>query len=367
MPGLVISLATVLTAVAMIYSIMILMRRKIQVPFAILLPFIAYIVYIMTKSNITFAVLCFALLINILAMSTKIVNERLLRQIVETISVIAAICVMAQQVIHIATGVHIPLFIGNLFIGELKEQYSVALTTAVIDGLYRPSAFFLEPSHFAQYCIIGLGSCLFSEHSNIKKAVLISLGVFATTSGMGFVVTIAMWGWWYITRKKISIGKIIMLAVISLVALFILNHISFTQSIISRITADPDSGDYNAIYGRLWWWDTYFGDFSFSAFMSGFGLDNQPEDAYFTGFMKQLFCYGIIGTSLLLFFLLQLLIKSNNLGKACIAIYILLFFFADLTGYVSLLFYIGTFITFYLARKEGNEYQAHLILKKKDE
>ncbi len=348
MPGMAISLATVLTALAMIYAAISLIRRKIKISFLILQPFLVYLFYIVTKSSLSFILLCVALMIHVLAIGTGIVNEKRLRRIIETISVIAAVSVIMQQLIHITTGIHIPLYIGSLFIGEMKEQYSVALTTSVIDGLYRPSAFFLEPAHFTQYCIIGLGTTLFAERPDFKKAALISFGIFATTSGMGLVSTFIMWGWWYVTRYKMSIGKMILLLISAVVLVFILNNISFTHNIISRITADPDSGDYNAIYGRIWWWDTYFGDFSLSAFMFGFGMDSLPEDAYFTGFMKQLYCYGIIGTTLLILFLILLLIKSNNLGRACIIIYTLLFFFADLTGYVDLLFYFGTFLTFYV-------------------
>lgn len=354
MPGMAMSLATVLTALAMIYALIALMKKKLMISFFILLPFLAYLVYIMTKSNLSFALLCVALMVHVFAIGSGIVNERLLRRIIETISTIAAVCVLLQQMIHITTGTHIPLYIGSLFIGELKEQYSVALTTSVVDGLYRPSAFFLEPAHFTQYCIIGLGSCLFSERPDFRKSFFISLGIFATTSGMGLVSTFAMWVWWYVTKHRISAGKIVILLLALAVIYIVLDHISFTHNIISRFTADPDSGDYNAIYGRIWWWDTYFGDFSLSAFMFGFGLDSLPEDAYFTGFMKQLYCYGVIGTTLLVCFLIQLLIKSSNLGRACIIIYIILFFFADITGYVSLLFYTGTFLTLYVANVANN-------------
>ena len=352
-PGTSLAMATVLTFLGLIFATMSLLKRKIRVPFSIIFPLILYFFYVTTRSTWQFTVLIIAVFIHILAITTGVVDERLFRKIIERVAVIAAICVFIQQLLNIGFGMKIPFVIGDLFIETVKEQYWKLLSGEGASNMYRPCAFFLEPSHYSQYCILGLGSCLFSNQPNLRKALVISLGILMCTSGMGLVATIAMWGIWKFTQTSLgSLGiifkKSIIVVLLLVISVFILDQISFTHNIISRLTADPESGDYNAINGRLWWWDAIFGNLGISDIIWGFGMENLPEDAYLTGFMKQLYCYGIIGCSFLFFFLINLIFRTSLLGKACTAIYTGLLFFADLTGYVSLLFYIGTFLILYM-------------------
>lgn len=171
---------------------------------------------------------------------------------------------------------------------------------------------------------------------------------------MGFVSVFAIWGVWALSRQKTKKNFIRSLPVI-LIALFLvfflLDNISFTHNIINRFTS-TSGDDYNAINGRLFWWDTYFGDFNISDFLTGFGLDNLPDGVYFTGFMKLLYCYGLIGTTLLLLFLGMLIIKADIFVKVCTSLYTGLLFFADLTYYHNLIFYIGVYLALYIFNKE---------------
>ena len=358
LPGTSLALATALTLVMMIYAVVSILTRKRKVNFAILLPFIMYLLYIMTKSTLLFSILCIAIMIHILAISTGVINKRYLCKFIEGISVVAAICVIIQQIVHILTKVHIPLYISSLLAEGLQEQYKIALTTGTPKIFYRPSAFFLEPAHFTQYCMIGLGSCLFSQVETKWKPLLISAGILATTSGMGIVAVAAMWIWWGLVRRKnlakgsllLRIVGIIVLVIISFV---ILDNISLTHNTISRIIADPEV-ENNAIIGRTFWWETYFGNMDFYQYLTGFGLENLPEGHYFTGFMKQLYCYGIIGTTLLFIFLIIIIVISDNLGKICCSLYTGLIFFSELTGYFWLIFYVGFFVVFYISKRVGD-------------
>ncbi len=354
-PGTELRLPTLLTVVAMVSSLLQLARRKLEISISLLIPFFLYLVYVMTLSSIQLAFLCGAVIIIITAICTGNVNVPFLRRILENVAIIAAVCVIIQQFVHILLGMHISLLIGQFLADDIAKQYAYLMTTGIdVNGMYRPSAFFLEPSHYSQYCTIGLGSCLFSMHPKCKKAIMISLGIIASTSGMGFVSVLAIWGTWGALRHKSGnrIIRNIPLIIVSLfLVIFLLDNISFTHSIISRFTtSDVDS---NAIDGRLFWWDTYFGNFSLSEFLRGYGLDSLPEGVYFTGFMKQLYCYGVIGVSLLLLFLIFLVIKSDLYGKICVILYIGLLFLADLTNYNSLLFYIGVYLAFIVASKRG--------------
>lgn len=366
-PGTGLRLPTILTAIAFFYCILQLPKRKLNISVGILIPFFLYLVYVMTKSTIQMAFFNGSVIIIISTICTGIINVQRLRNIIEMIAALAAICVILQQFVHIIVGIHIPLILGSFMAEDLLVPYGFLLTTGIgIEGIYRPSAFFLEPAHFSQYCIIGLGSCLFTQFPNFKRAILISFGVLACTSGMGFVSVFAMWLWWLLTRnssKKEILRKVPFLILGAFIAFFILDNISFTHGIISRFMPNSDS-DYNAINGRLFWWDTFFGDFSVSGFLWGFGWNNLPEDVYFTGFMKILFCYGVVGVFLFFIFLIILILKSDYLGMACVALYSGLLFFADLTYYHNLLFYIGTFLVFYLEKK-NQVYESKIIDERK--
>ena len=285
------SLTTILVAVGVVFAFMKVVGNLHRIDWGLVLVLALYLVYVATKSTGTHFLLPIAIIIHIAAITTGIVSEYHLRRYIEVVSVMAAICVILQQLVHIATGFHIPF----IYTGWLSEEQSgmreILLSGYGSEGMYRPSSFFLEPSHFSQYVIYGLGSSLFRTTPNIKKAALLTFGLFATTSGMGFVLSFAIWGWWYLTFKKKLTAKnfiptIIVVVLIVLVLFSVLSNTSFFSSIMSRFISGSDS-DYNAINGRLFFWDTLFGDRGAGSLVWGFGEQAlAEEEVYFTGFMK---------------------------------------------------------------------------------
>lgn len=340
--------STILIAIGLIPATLIIAGRwrYIQYPLVFLLGL--FLIYVATKSSGSNVLLPLAILIHITAISTGAVNVSYLRKYIEGISLLAAACVIMQQFIHLITGFHVPLMNSNWLIDNLQEYSANIATGRSNEMMYRPCAFFLEPSHFSQYVIYGLGSCLYYKIPSFKKAILISLGLFATTSGMGFVLTFFIWGWWFLflkyPQKKRSVSKILGLSVIAYLFYRVLNMIPFFSSIINRFTNDGD-GDYNAIDGRLIYWTTLFGDKGVGDLVFGFG-EEAMEDVYYTGFMKVLYAYGIIGTTLFYVTLLYLLYKVNTFARLYMIIYIALLFFANLTGFISIIFNIGLIIVF---------------------
>lgn len=81
----------------------------------------------------------------------------------------------------------------------LGAQTGLVGVTGVIrtNGFYRPSAFFLEPSHVYIYLFPHLLVVLFGKkHGRYEYliAILLSLGLVMSTSGMGIAVVCAAWG-----------------------------------------------------------------------------------------------------------------------------------------------------------------------------
>ena len=355
-PGLSVGLSTALVAITMPYAITIIFNRSNKIAISLLWPLFIYLIYAIFKGTSSSILLCIAIGVHLSAISTGIINTHYLRQCIENVSIFAALCVTLQQLVHATTGVHIPMIYPGGLIDGLKD-YSVNILTGIPMGgetMYRPCAFFLEPSHMSQYCIIGLGSSLFRMKPAIKNAIVISIGLIMTTSGMGVVLTFGMWAWWIMNKNNLNGNgrgkKNSFFLLIGLVLLVVvLYQIPFFQSVVSRFTSNPDD-DYNAITGRTLWWDVYFGEGQLSNFVYGMGLSDMPEE-YFTGIMTQLYAYGIIGTFFFLLYIVILIIRTKGLPRTFTTIYLALLFLANLTGFISIIFNFGVILSLYSSKQ----------------
>lgn len=310
-----------------------------------LTPFFLYLLYACTKSPMQMVILLFSVLVHLSAISYGIMDVDLLKRIVRRIAIIAALAVMLQTVSHIIFNYHVQMININWCLDSM-ESYRSVITTGIgkSETLYRPSAFFLEPSHLAEYCIIALAVCLFNEKPDKKSALVISVGILLSTSGIGILSVFGMWIYWFVKKSQRRIiddlPKIIAGIIAVGIVFLALNQFESFRVVISRFTGQSETG-YNAIHGRFFWWDTYFKNFTFTDLFWGFGYSSLP-DVYFTGMMTQLYAYGILGLSLFIIALIVQFIKSKYSNRVLILIYFALLFGANLTGFISLIFYIGT-------------------------
>ena len=353
-PGLDMGLTTVLVAIGVIYAGFVSLRHMKNIDWTPVLLLSMYLIYVAFKSSGVNFLLPIAIIIHVTAISTGAANAIQLRKIIESISVFASFCVIGQQLFHLVAGYHIPMININWVIASVIEDYSDAIMTATDagNGMYRPCAFFLEPAHFTQVAIYGLGSSLLRELPNFKRALVITFGILASTSGMGFIMTFGFWGWWALFlrnphKQKKILPNILKLIFVALLIILILMQIPFFSQIIYRFTSDGSNydTDYNAIDGRLIFWTTIFGNMSISDLIWGFGEGALDEDYYYTGFMRVLYAYGIIGCVFFYTFWLYLLLKSNRYFAPFILIYIALSFLANQTGFISMIFSIGFIMT----------------------
>ena len=77
----------------------------------------------------------------------------------------------------------------------------------------------------------------------------------------------------------------------------------------------------------------------------GFGTDSLP-DVYFTGFMEQLYMYGWLGVGLLFMYLVWLCLSSRGFARIVMILFTSLYFVAGVSGFIPVVFYIGTVLTF---------------------
>lgn len=352
-PGLGIGISTLMILIGLVYSTIVIILNVSKVDFRVISVVLIYLIYVFIKSTGMDAVLPIIILVHILAISTGFVDVYYLRKYIETISAVASICLISQVVIHTIFGIHVPLINSNYIIESLSD-YIRPINTGYSGAVnfYRPSAFFLEPSHFTQYCILGLGSRLFSNNRNKKVNILITLGIFLTTSGMGFVLVFAIWGWWYISNYgknslKQNAGRILLVIVLIPVIIYVMSRTQYFGNVINRfLLPENSSGSVNAISGRTFWWNTYFRGLSWRELIFGFGSYSLP-DRYFTGFMTVLYAYGIIGVVLLIISYINIALRDKSLARTFCIMYIGLFFLANLTGMLNIIFCFGVIITLY--------------------
>lgn len=259
------------------------------------------------------------------------------RKTIEIISVAMTFFVLLQTVVYYTAHIKLMFLIKDFVLPD--NQYYV---TRVTTGLYRPSALFLEPSHYTQYVCFGMLSALFPYDNKPKmlKAFWIAFGCLLTTSGMGIALCCCVFGWYLLFNKNPKERKIITIFIwllTGLVVFAVLMQIGMFKSAVQRIFGKVDG--YNAIWGRTLFWDSYIGSLSGKELLIGRGVNNLPE-GYMTGLMSIIYQYGYVGLGLLLCLLLAIAIwGKDNYSICCSIIYAGLLFIANNTGFLSFIFY----------------------------
>lgn len=346
-PGLSVGLSTSLIALGMIYAGCVIYRYAYRVNLRFILPFSLYIIYAFFKGNAQSQLLSVAIFVHLAAITTGAINGSFLRRVIEFLSMAAAVGVTVQQMLHVFWGIDLQMMYSSLMIDSLQHVgHSDILGESFSGKMYRPSAFFMEPSHLAQYCSVGLASCLFRDSAEIKKALLITLGLMMSTSGIGIVLVFAVWGWWYLSKMEnqtllskalIFVGAFLLAGLL----LAVLSQIPFFQQVFGRFWGTGD-GDYNAIEGRTYVW-MYVEKMSGEDLLFGAGDENLPL-GFLTDFVKQLLAYGIIGCCLFYIALLSLLILGKGLPRTLAIMYIALTFVANQAGFILLIFQVGVIL-----------------------
>ncbi len=304
------------------------------------------------EGNISRIMLGCSAFLHLYGMMKGSINSRKIRNIIEIYSLLNVVLLMTQLVSYYFLHIRLQYIPQQL----IYEEYRNSFVFAEVSGLYRPSALFLEPSHFTQYCIYGLISTLFpggQQKIKLNRAILIGMGCIFTTSGMGIVLTAGVFAWYVILnnqslyRKILSWLKWIPLAA---VALLVLLQIPFFKVALQRIFSSVDG--YNAIAGRTHNWEDAIGNMNGSTLLFGYG-DQHNYEWYITGFVDTIYKYGVVGVILEALCILNLMAKKiDNYVWCCCVVFTGLFFVAHLTNFVSHVFYFGIVIADIIARKE---------------
>ncbi len=256
----------------------------------------------------------------------------------ERIAILMSACIYVQYVLYYGFGM-LPGGPGRQFFipfpGLMTDAVLKSVTngTMVIYGLFRPSAFFLEPAHFAHYCSIGLACMVFRSRKAMNwKTAMVTGAIVLSTSGIGIAAISLIWGTVFVYEaKSLSQNAVLrnFMILILFPAAFLVLYLGvpFFHQTVSRMTGAGNAGD-NALLGRLGNWERVKQLEGISKWF-GKGYKNLPtfgagNTYYFTGFLELCYCQGVLGACFFSFFylgmLFQMAVRKNRLGTLVLMI-----------------------------------------------
>ena len=268
----------------------------------------------------------------------------------EIFALASAVFLFVQYVANFAglrlMGVYAPLTSAEGYADyDFDTMYSI---------LFRPSAFFFEPSHFATYMSVYLSYLLshdFISKRRLKLAVCI-LAILLSTSGTGYVLLLILviasilFSRFDSNKNKTSSVKYLFYSVIIFTAVYyFMTSTDIGTSSMARLIGE-DGGLGASTSGRI---ESGAADLfaalpeSYRWIGCGFGF--RPDTVYFPSLYALLYGDGYIGLGLFILLLLAYFVKSTTFGRLLILSYGVLmvgtgvFNFASIGLFFSLICY----------------------------
>lgn len=137
----------------------------------------------------------------LLAAASGVIDFKVFLRAWIAVAAMGSVLILVQYVCYYLLDYHLQLIPTHLFLSNSDQWMGLAETGKIsILGnptkMYRPSSIFMEPSHMAMYCVPAQLMLLLSPGFNWKRgalAALITVGVVASTSGLGIVLCMGLW------------------------------------------------------------------------------------------------------------------------------------------------------------------------------
>lgn len=297
------------------------------------------------------------IIIYYIAIASGVINLKNVFKSASQIAQIASVLIVVQYVCHYILGFHLKLVPISLLLEESSQWIAGAETgQAGINGmrseLYRPSAFFLEPSHMFLYIFPIFFMFLLSPYIDgwrKKVAMLLTVGIFFTTSGMGIGIGCLAWVLYLgfssrkfnrIRLKNIFRKKNMMILILfSIVFIVLCSTVPFLRDSIARIFVG-ESGGSNAIEGRTAQGLNLIRNLTGIKLLVGVTSTTEGILFNMAGFTATLYKFGIIGVFLSYMFYVKNAIYQKAAYKwIAIVIVVVSFFSAHTHGIFYMLYY----------------------------
>lgn len=304
--------------------------------------FLLFYIYIIVRGNrdIKNIIVPVAAFINLLGIVHGSLQSSYFRKIIESVAIFSFGVVFVQTLLHYRLNLNLSFVCFPLLQSTYRENYTGVVYRSV---LYRPTGIFLEPAHYSEYCLFALISTLFPEDGrvNMKRAIIIALGIVMTTSGMGILFSGIIFCWFLLTNPEkltMKLKSVIRYGIILSVFLLILSRFSFFNNALNRVFSADDQG-YNAVKGRTGHWEEAIRTLRGNALFWGYG-GQKDFGEYLTTLPDTIYRYGLIGLFLqLLIFIYMMFKRINNYVWCSTVVFLGLFCAAHLTSTCLQLFY----------------------------
>lgn len=240
-----------------------------------------------------------------MAASSGSINIKHFVKVAVYIAVAASIILLVQYFCFYVLDFHVHLTPTNLLLEE-SSRWITRSKTGTGGALYRPSAFFLEPSHIFLYTFPLITILLLAPNMNswrLKMALLITLGLVLSTSGMGIGFAIGIWTLYLsVFRSKNNIAQVrnllstktMLIIIFALIVLVILYFtVDFFRLSIDRVIA-PSTGR-SAIQGRTSAAENLVQSLSGREYWFGAPVSLTSIKHHMSGFHGTLYRHGLIG------------------------------------------------------------------------
>lgn len=266
----------------------------------------------------------------------------------KTVAIFAFWLIVLQYFLYYMLQYHLRLVPVDQLLESASQWIGLANTgrisvTGARMSMYRPSAFFLEPSHLAIYCTPILTINLLSSdinHKKIRESVMISIAMILSTSGIGIVAAISVWLLYAVLycgadekitgnlkSKKKGQRAVIYVAVLLILISGLYIFVGIFRSAVNRIFLSADSDTVNAIQGRTSTGIRLIRMLSGVEIFFGKGKTLRIADWNVSGFFYTVFQYGWIGCILYYWFYIKGIIKLRREYFWLIALVVGLSFF----------------------------------------
>lgn len=376
----------VISPYILVKLLMRIMRGKIEARcLAASAPLLLFQLFKTFSHDISFSKLLYGIfmLVFFLAVACGCVNIRYFVKSATHISYAAGICLIVQYILYYLLHYHLQLVPTSLLLPESSVWILGAKTgligiTGRSNGFYRPSAFFLEPSHLFIYCFPVLCLLLLSPNMKpwrMKMAIIITAGMVLSTSGMGLGVAIGLWVVYFALfnngKSEENIAKIRNLlsakniGILIFFAFFLIAmyfEVDVFRNIVNRIFHSGDTGRSTAIDGRVRLARMLVGGLSGKTLV--FGVTDNVSNIEFnlSGFYATLYKYGVIGIILSYAFYVQGIfrLKGPYFWLTCIIV-LISFFTAHTHGTFYMMYYVIVLMDGFHAPTVRRENKLHLM------
>jgi hypothetical protein len=276
----------------------------------------------------------------------KLFNPQYAIKVLKIVTNLAVVYILVQVSLLNVFGILLPNGFPSLAESDL---YLSSLNISAT----RPSSFFLEPAHFAQYSLVYLSYCMFvvDKTANLfndwKSVVFISIGIILSKSGQGLLFLVVIWIVWLLTifLKEMSIKKwmsLFCMTVVFSVIIPLLIKSELIAATLIRLLTENTSGGGNAIKARLNGFE-YLSQLTGLNKIFGMGFGNVPEGIYLSGYAYIIYCTGYLGLFIFISILIYTLVKIGRFQKILLLMYSIMLIGAQMFSATTICFYFALF------------------------